>query len=791
MALEVALPKSKALTLSSLAKHDDIITDALLDRVYYWTTIRKNRAKYMAMRGIRNEEIADILRKTVIVEKDAAKAIQQILDLKGMSSYLRSLDSDTERDHFTRHLRKYVNMYLPDCPFEINTTNRYTITNFEAAATARKQIKKGDVIKYLSGIQVPMTKEEENNLDLTRRDFSIVMSSRKKTPSLFLGPARFANHDCNANARLSTRGSNGMQIVAVRDIQVDEEITVSYGQDYFGEDNCECLCGTCEQLLRNGWDPEKKEDTDDEDEDMEDGVEQEGENIENEPYGFRRKRKYTTEVEPESSDDSAQITKKSKTSHAEEISTPTFVISDEQTEQVTEPFIKMERTNSDSSNSSLPPVTEIGSHGMPLLSPHRRAMQMYLKNSRDSSSTIDTDAHNSPRASSLDGAASNSTAATSPSIFDDTPLQSSAPENENQVSTEEAMTIETENQDNQSVLTDLSSTCEFDDTSKTIVRRRRTRYQTAIKPSTASSIRKGADGSSSLPPSSAAEAAGSEGQGLNKRRPGDYVKTSALLSLAYSRWNTCTNDSYAGSKFHFPPVTTIAPFLHTKSKSHTPPQPSYPSSSYASIENGCERPFVQQDGYLTRTSCPRCERHSMLYGYAWPKTDKENKKDDEERITDHRTVHRFLSPDSERRKRNGLPPKVDDDDVDTDEKRRKGAKKSWTEHNREATKAVKGGRIAEGKDKKKKLKGFGSKSHNQVAISSQAGAKLAGSRTGRPPKSIKPAVTPPEVEKPVITKSGRQVNKKGAPRAKKEEPNKYKPSPWKGWVIVEDEEDEM
>ena len=33
MALEVALPKSKALTLSSLAKHDDIITDALVDRV--------------------------------------------------------------------------------------------------------------------------------------------------------------------------------------------------------------------------------------------------------------------------------------------------------------------------------------------------------------------------------------------------------------------------------------------------------------------------------------------------------------------------------------------------------------------------------------------------------------------------------------------------------------------------------------------------------------------------------------------------------------------------------------
>ncbi len=68
-----------------------------------------------------------------------------------------------------------------------------------------------------------MTKKEEEELDLKNRDFSIVMSSRKKKPSLFLGPARFANHDCNANAKLSTTGHHGMQIVSTRNIELGEE----------------------------------------------------------------------------------------------------------------------------------------------------------------------------------------------------------------------------------------------------------------------------------------------------------------------------------------------------------------------------------------------------------------------------------------------------------------------------------------------------------------------------------------------------------------------------------------
>ena len=218
---------------------------------------------------------------------------------------------------FKKHLRKYINLWRPDSPFEVTTTNRYTITTHEAAVVARRNIKKGETIKYLCGTLVEMTPEEEKNLDLTRRDFSIVTSSRKKKSLLFLGPARFANHDCNANARLTTTGSDGMSIVAVRPIAQNEEITVIYGEDYFGSDNCECLCGTCESNSRGGWTPLPgtlaKEQTP--------GTPaEEG----NGPYSFRQKRRYERmSSSPATSDLEEFVPTKRRRSSGSERSRPT------------------------------------------------------------------------------------------------------------------------------------------------------------------------------------------------------------------------------------------------------------------------------------------------------------------------------------------------------------------------------------------------------------------------------------------------------------------------------------
>lgn len=247
--------KSYQITLAELAAHDDVCSDALIDNAYYKAQIRKNRPKYNPLRGIKEDEVQKILLKKVIHEKDYASAEEQLLAIAGVERYRRTLKSKPVQENFLRHFRKYIDMYKTDCPWEVSATNRYTITTFEAAVTARARVKDHQTIPYLVGTLVRLTADESEQLDTTNRNFSIVCLGRKKNQSIFLGPARFANHDCNANARLVPKGDDSMEVISLRNIDIGEEITVSYGDDYFGPGNIDCLCASCEisHPPRNGW----------------------------------------------------------------------------------------------------------------------------------------------------------------------------------------------------------------------------------------------------------------------------------------------------------------------------------------------------------------------------------------------------------------------------------------------------------------------------------------------------------------------------------------------------------
>ena len=600
-----------------------------LSQVYFWTTIRKNRSKYNLTRGISEDHVTAILLADVIVAKDTPKAESSLLKLPGLRKYIDGLKTNGEKEHFKRHMRKYINMWLPDCPFEVSTTNRYTIVTHEAATTARRFIKKNETIRYLCGYLVSMTAEEEQDLDLTRRDFSIVMSSRKKSPSLFLGPARFANHDCNANARLVTQGSDGMQVVAVRDIELGEEITVTYGENYFGEGNCECLCMTCEKEGRNGWPPRIQSCASS-------GTTTplvESEIDATRPYSFRKTRKRAQFTEspllrtPDT--DYGSPRKRAKVSDARRASSLSVGIADGKAQasllktEYSKSTLRHEfmSVGSDSRSPAtpkhrskdiqqenmlrasvqaafanvqkpdIPPKRKVGrprkyplivqqpipinpvvleepARGPTLLAtPEQTPLELQTPSvPSDVDSIFD---HGIPNRSSL---------ATTPSTSLDASLD---------VGDTWKPPLTTPDPDTayDSDLSELSASEDLDDNNQTVIRRAH-----PFKPSTP--VRR----KPKLVPTIEFE------HHVTTRVPGDYIRTPLLLGESYSRWVDCRT---------------------------------------------CATCWVQPNGYLTRKECPRCERHSKLYGYQWPKTEKTGKGDDEERVMDHRTVHRFIKPEEE------------------------------------------------------------------------------------------------------------------------------------------------
>lgn len=649
-------------------------------KVFFWSKIRKNRAKYNSGRGFTEDGISKILSDEVVSNKDTATAEHKLLRINGLKKFMERLKTTRERDDFKKHLRKYINLWLPDCPFEVATTNRYTIVTQEAAVHARRDIKKGETIRYLCGNLVAMTEDEEKDLDLTRRDFSIVMSSRKKTPSLFLGPARFANHDCNANSRLTTVGSDGMQIVAVKNISQDEEITVTYGEDYFGTSNCECLCRTCEINGKGAWTVSSSS-TAKEQTPLSTTEDYAG------PYGFRRKRKYgalsssasaTASPDPEK----CRPMKRRRSSTAEHLgpSSPSPV-----REVSGRAYSKAMRRSALSRFSPEINTEGVGTIGaapasasspLPIVAVSESELKAEMKKSSDRANHIaisflgqgaseyvqaaiedrsvgaepDTgDARDPFNLYDLPKTPTKTTRSSQPSadltdvesVFEadevdliptgtpssihtdgpanikhikmedtDTPAQSSPPHAiiadfcEVKVKEEsfeapqvlESSAIEGDPRDESgSELSDLPSDEEFDDTNHCIIRKVKPRRGKRKKLAPATPIPV-------------------EPEIPKVRYPNDYVNTNLLLAEPESKWVQCKT---------------------------------------------CSRVWVQQNAYYTRRECPRCERHSKLYGYQWPKT--EQLKGDAERVRDHREVHRFLDANEEeelRKKARDFGPEV-------------------------------------------------------------------------------------------------------------------------------------
>jgi [histone H4]-N-methyl-L-lysine20 N-methyltransferase len=591
----------------------------------------------------------------VIVNKDLKAAEKQLLSLPGLKRYKKSLRSRAEQENFLGHLRKYIEMYQTDCAWEVSTTNRYTITTYEAAVTARRRIRQGDKIKYLIGTLVPLTTEESADLDMTNRNFSIVVSARKKNSSIFLGPARFANHDCDANGRLVTSGESGMEVVAMKNIEVGDEITVSYGDDYFGPDNVDCLCHTCERYERNGWtsrsvacEPSSRPPTPASDTPQP-----------LQPTNLKRKRdsetvpsssapppaKYAKVVSSPSKLNQSWTPPDSSDSENSERAAVTRRSEPPKTSKVLLPVVKAtlsppdSQTQPNTSESPDPLHLDGETCGAFEVSQQAEPIESVIE---DEPTQTDEPAIQPPIPTAL----------LQPSLEDDNSVtESNIHDKKGPTISEVPVEIKIESVETRKL--------EVDEDTILVAPAREPASDhnapAAVSRLTTTQLTKKFSGRSSSTCSSmetnvlpSIETATTTVAKLSVvpavrqiRIAGDYILTRKLLAQPHDRWVHCHNER-------------------------------------------CGDFFIQPNGYQTRRECPRCERHSMLYGFPWPKTDADPRKvlerkslggnkgkksdftayrrqgksgkgswvegggDPEERVMDHRTIHRFVNPDEER-----------------------------------------------------------------------------------------------------------------------------------------------
>ena len=127
------------------------------------------------------------------------------------------------------------------------TTSKYEPQDgfTQMRVVAKKKFRPKTVISGLEGFTETVS-DDELTEDMS---FSVFAPTNNfKSTRIMLGPASFVNHECNPNAQYVVSGEKNktiISILAIRTVEIDEEISVFYSPDYFGDNNRNCQCTTC------------------------------------------------------------------------------------------------------------------------------------------------------------------------------------------------------------------------------------------------------------------------------------------------------------------------------------------------------------------------------------------------------------------------------------------------------------------------------------------------------------------------------------------------------------------
>ena len=191
--------------------------------------------------------------------RDFNKVVDQLLHLPWTQVVTQNMN-DQDKEILKTHLVRYLEAFQTEnAEYKIEKTYRYAREGYQGAKiVAVKEVKKGAKISSLRGATAPISPEQEKALGDRGVDTSCVIWSQvSKCQKIISGPTCFINHDCDPNCQWFVLPKGEICFEATRRIEEGEEMTIDYGSCYFGRDNKDCQCLTCEKQEK-GWFKKRK-----------------------------------------------------------------------------------------------------------------------------------------------------------------------------------------------------------------------------------------------------------------------------------------------------------------------------------------------------------------------------------------------------------------------------------------------------------------------------------------------------------------------------------------------------